>query len=90
MITKPFSFDGDQLSLNFSTSAAGEIKVEIQDENGSVIPGFSADDCAIIIGNEIDKNVSWGKDKDLNTLKGKIIRLRIIMKDADLYALKFE
>jgi hypothetical protein len=90
MTTKPFAFKGDRLILNFSTSAAGEIKIEIQDENEKAIPGFSAEDCRIIIGNEIDKKVSWGKENDLKTLEGKVIRLRFLMKDADLYALKFE
>lgn len=90
MVTKPFTFIGNELSINFSTSAAGEIKVEIQDETGEVIPGFSAEDCQVIIGNEIDKTVSWGKDKDLGELAGKEIRLRFLMKDANLYALKFE
>ena len=90
MITKPLTFEGDKLLINYATSAAGEIKVEIQNEEGEVIPGFSADECQLIIGNEIDRNVSWGKDKNLNDLAGKVIRLRFLMKDADLYALKFE
>ena len=90
MITKLFTFKGDNLFINFSTSAAGEIKVEIQNENGKVIPGFSAEDCRIIIGNEIGKKVSWGKENVLKALEGKMIRLRFLMKDADLYALKFE
>jgi hypothetical protein len=88
LITNPFTFEGNELKLNFSTSAAGEIKVEILDEHEQVIPGFSADDCQLIIGNEIDKSVSWGKG--LNALAGKIIRLRFIMKDADLFSMKFE
>ncbi len=90
LITKPFTFEGDELKLNFSTSAAGEIKVEIQDEQRGVIPGFSADNCQLIIGNEIDKSVSWKNSKPLNSLSGKTIRLRFIMKDADLFSLKFE
>lgn len=90
LLTKPFTFEGDTLKLDFSTSAAGEIKVEIQDENGEVISGFSYDDCQIIIGNEINKSVSWGKDKKLSSLVGKSIRLRFVMKDADLYSMKFK
>jgi hypothetical protein len=90
MITKPFAFEGDKLLLNFSTSAAGEIKIEIQDENGEVIPGYSKEDCQAIIGNELNKSVSWGNDKDLISLNGRVIKLHFFMKDADLYSMKFE
>ena len=90
MTTKPFTFKGAELHLNYSTSAAGEIKVEVLDASGKVIPGFSSEDCSIVIGNEIDRIVSWGKDKDLSTLSGKEVKLRFVMKDADLYSFKFE
>ncbi len=90
MITKPFTFKGDDLFLNFATSAAGEIKVGILDENGKAISGYAVDDCLVIVGNEINKKVSWGDKTKLNSLEGKTIRLRFIMKDADLYAMKFE
>ncbi len=90
MTTKPFTFKGDNLLLNFSTSAAGEIKVEVLDKVGNTIPGYAADDCVTIIGNEINKRVFWEDKSKLNSLEGKQIRLRFIMKDADLYSLKFE
>lgn len=90
MITKPLTFSGDNLYLNFATSAAGEIKVEVLNTNGEIIQGFSADDCQAIIGNEIRKHVSWVGHKNMKSLEGKVIRLRIKMKDADLYSIKFE
>jgi hypothetical protein len=90
LLTKPFTFEGSQLFLNFATSAAGEIKVEIQDETGQPIPGYSVDDCQTVIGNEINRTVSWKNGTDLAKLAGKIIRLRFVMKDADLYSLRFE
>jgi hypothetical protein len=33
--TKPLRFEGSELELNFATSAAGSVRVEIQDEHGS-------------------------------------------------------
>ena len=38
MLTKPLKFAGGQLLLNFSTSAAGGIRVEIQDADGKPSP----------------------------------------------------
>jgi hypothetical protein len=90
MVTKPFTFEGNSLSLNFATSAAGEIRIEILDETGKVIEGFSKHDCQVIIGNEIDKSVSWGEDNRIGELAGKVIKMKIYMKDADLYSVKFE
>ena len=41
MVTKPLIFQGDNLILNFATSAAGSIRLEIQDANGNPLPGFA-------------------------------------------------
>lgn len=89
MITKPFVFDGKELEINYSTSAAGGIKIEIQDEAGYPIPGFTMKDCQEIIGNEISRTVSWKGKTDVGSLSGKPIRLHIFLKDADLYSFKF-
>lgn len=88
-LTKPFVFEGKELEINYSTSAAGEIRFEIQDENGKAIAGYTADDCQTIIGNQIQRIVSWNGNTDLRPLAGKVIRLNIHMKDADLYSFKF-
>lgn len=89
LITKPFTFNGKELEINYSTSAAGGIKIEIQDENGKPIPGYSLEDCHEIIGNEIKRIVSWSGNENLASLSKKPIRLHIYIKDADLYSLKF-
>ena len=90
MITKLFTFKGSKLLMNFRTSAAGEIRVEILDVDSNPIPGFSLDKSQTLIGNEIERVVVWEKKDDLRSLTGKPIRLRFVMKDADLFALKFE
>ena len=89
MLTKPFRFSGNQLVLNFESSAAGELRVELQDVNGALIDGFSAADCELIFGNEIDGEVRWTGDRDLSELAGQKVRMRIEMKDADLYSYQF-
>src|SRR5690606_22128505 len=50
LVTKPLTFAGSDLFVNFSTSAAGSIRVEIQDEGGTPIDGFRLDDCQEIFG----------------------------------------
>ncbi len=41
LVTRPLQFAGKELVLNYSTSAGGSVRVEIQDESGQPIPGFS-------------------------------------------------
>ena len=89
LLTKPLIFSGSRLDLNFSTSAVGSIRVEIQDTNGHPIPGFAAADCVEVIGNEINRTVSWKSGSEVSSLADKTVRLRFVMKDADLYAMRF-
>ena len=63
--------------------------MEIQDEKGKPIPGFSLDQCPEIIGDEISRIVSWEAGSDVGGLAGRPVRLRFVMKDADLYSLRF-
>jgi len=89
MVTKPFTFEGKELEINYATSAAGSIKIEIQDVEGNPIPGFTLNDSQEIIGNEIKRIVSWDENTDVSALSSKPVRLKLYLKDADLYSMKF-
>jgi len=88
-ITKPVIFAGRELSLNFSTSAAGGVKVGFEEADGTPIPRFSVEDCQMQIGNEIDRRVTWKSGTDVSALAGKPVRLRFSMKDADVFSFQF-
>jgi hypothetical protein len=88
-ITKPLVFAGRELSLNFSTSAAGGVKVGFEDAAGKAISGFSVEDCVTQIGNELDRKVTWKSGTDVSALAGKPVRLRFSMKDADIFSFQF-
>lgn len=89
LITKPFIFSGKELEINYSTSAAGEIKIEIQDEKGNPLPGYTLEESQIIIGNEIKRVVRWNEKAGLEQLNSKPVKLRIFLRDANLYSFKF-
>ena len=87
--TRPLKFNGSALEINYSTSAAGQVRVEIQDADGKTIPGFSLEDCEPIYGDHIARTVVWKQGADISKFAGQPIRLRFEMSDADLYSLKF-
>ena len=89
LLTKPFVFSGSELHINFATSAAGGLRFELQSADGQPLPGFTLADCQEQIGNEIDRTVSWKSAASLAALAGKAVRLRCVLKDADLFSLQF-
>ena len=90
LLTKPLTFSGSKLLLNFATSAAGDVRVEIQDADGKPLPGFSLDDAGELIGNEIARSYFWKASDDVSSLSGKPVRLRFVLRDADLFSFRFQ
>ena len=89
LITKPLRFSGKQLHLNFATSAAGSVRVELQQPDGKALPGFTLDDCPDHFGDCLDRVVQWKAGADVSSLVGKPVRLRFVLKDADVYSFQF-
>jgi hypothetical protein len=87
--THPLVVRGNHLVLNYATSAAGSIQVEVQDASGRALPGYAAADMPALFGDELDATISWRRGADLAALQGQTVRLRIRLKDADLFALRF-
>ena len=90
LVTPPLIFQGKSLSMNFASSAFGSLRVEIQDADGKPLPGFTLDDSIELYGDTIARNAIWKNNPDLGALAGKPVRLRFVMRDADLYSIKFE
>jgi hypothetical protein len=90
MITKPLVFAGNRLELNYATSAAGSLRVEIRDAEGKPIPGYSLREAEDIFGNKIAGCAAWKKQgTDVSALAGRPVILRFVMGDADLYSMRF-
>lgn len=89
LLTKPIRFQGNVLALNFATSAAGSIRVEIQDLDGKPLPGLALADCPPHFGDTIERVVTWRGGSDVGALAGRAVRLRFVLQDADLYAYQF-
>jgi len=89
-ITRLITFEGENLVINYSTSAVGSIKVEILDESGNPITKFDLNSSEEIYGDEIERIVTWKDGSDVSQLMKKPIRLHFLMKDADLFSIQFK
>lgn len=89
-LTKPLSYSGSKLLINYATSAAGSIRIEIQDANGKPLPGFTLAECPKMFGDSLERTVGWKGGCDVGKLAGRPVRLRFQLKDADLYSIRFK
>jgi hypothetical protein len=46
-------------------------------------------ECTPIIGNEIERKVTWEDQENLSSLQGRTVRLIFEMRDCDLYSFQF-
>ncbi|MBE6572288.1 MAG: hypothetical protein E7656_08590 [Ruminococcaceae bacterium] len=84
LVTKPVTFEGGNLSINFATSARGYIIIRILDEDGNPIEGFAT--CELF-GDTVSRTVDF--EKPLAELWGKKVRFEFSMCDAQLYSMTF-
>lgn len=89
LITKPLRFGGEQLVLNYQTREGGSVAVELLDTTGRPIKNYELDSCHKLTGDEIDTAVGWRAAKTLGELAGKPIQVRFVLRNADLYSIRF-
>ena len=90
IVTKPITFDGKRLTVNFATSTGGKIQIELQDVNGKPLEQLSLNDCRPLKGDAVDQTVRWGKSADVGSWAGKPVRLHFRLTNADLYSFRFQ
>ena len=83
-VTKPVTVDGNELRINFATSALGGVTVFICDEEGKELEGYQS---YTMFGDSVDRPVEF--EKPLSDICGKAVRLKIKMRDAHLYSFVF-
>lgn len=84
VLTKPFTFTGSKLEMNFRTSAGGFVLVSLTDEDGNALDGFEN---TRLFGDSIARPVDFAGD--LTALNGKPVRMLLQMQDADVYSFRF-
>lgn len=86
VITKPFTAAGSDLLLNVNVHDGGETRVEVLDEDRKPIPGFDLNRSLPLRGQAVRQQVRWQHGAGWNQLSDRKVRLRIQLRNADLYA----
>ena len=84
LLTNTLSFNGSYFFVNANVS--GSLKVELLDENGIVLSGFSKDDCKAIIGDSVKQKVEWKNNATLTSLAGKNIKVKFYVTNGEIYS----
>jgi len=88
-VTPPVIFAGSRLQLNAACHGLGEIWVELQDAEGTPLPGHTQTEAVSIDRNGTAQEVWWHGGPDVSSLAGRPIRLRFVMRSAKLLAFQF-
>jgi len=75
------------LRINFR-APFGTVKVQLTGEDAKPLSGFSFDDCIPLTGDELEAPVRW-KEKSLEEVIGKWLRLEFEFYQAELYAYRW-
>ena len=68
----------------------GYVRVEILDELGRPIEGYTASECAPLRGDGVKQQVSWSGGKGLDALRGRAVKLKFIFANTKLYAFRIQ
>lgn len=89
IISKPFYFSGSRLEFNYRTTVSGHFYVELQDADGKPYRGFELKHADEMFGDTVSRNISWRRNEDVSELRGKIVKMRIVMRESDLFSFRF-
>ena len=81
LVTKPFTFAGDSLSINFATSAAGYVRIRLVGKDTTL-------DSIELFGDSLDRRVEF-EGGEVAALAGAPVEMEITMSDADMYSFQF-
>ncbi|GAA4749593.1 hypothetical protein GCM10023229_32710 [Flavisolibacter ginsenosidimutans] len=89
VVTKAIVTQGSHLQVNAKLLVNGRIRVEILDEDGKPIPGYTSADAVPLTGDNYLTTARWKNNNALNHLHGRAIKLKFYIKGGDLYSYWF-
>jgi hypothetical protein len=87
--TQPVSFTGSRLLIRSWGFTGARVAVEITEQDGKAIPGFSLVECDALYGEQLSSPMTWQGKSDLSALRGKLVRVRFVLNRVSLYSFQF-
>lgn len=84
--TRSLRWPGGDLVVN-ADAHEGELRVRVSDVARKPIAGFNYDDGPTFQGDSVSQTIRW-RDRSLDDLKGQVVRLEFLLKNADLYTFR--
>lgn len=84
LLTAKLKFAGSYFYVNANIS--GELKVELLNTDGTVISGYSKNECKPIKGDTVKQQVEWNSNKTLTSLAGQNIRVKFYVTDGEIFS----
>jgi hypothetical protein len=85
LLTRPLKFSGNYLFVNID-SPQGKLYIEICNEDGQPIPGFTKNDCLPISTDSTKQMVTWKNAKSLQALPVMAMRFKFYLANSKLFA----
>lgn len=88
LTTRPFTFEGERLTLN-AAAPRGRVQVDILGSDGRPLEGYGKAGCLMERFDETRQVVRWNGKESLGHLQGQVIQLRFTLQQARLYSFRF-
>lgn len=79
-----------RISINFKSALGGSIRVQVMNVEGRPVKGRTLEDCDWLIGDHIEKDVSWRGDTDLANGENEPVTLFFQLRSAEIYSVEFK
>jgi hypothetical protein len=86
MATRPLTFKGSRLVVNYRAGEKGAVRVDVLDTDFHDLPGFTG----TLTGDNVAATVAWKEGAELSAIAGKPVRLRFRLRDAEVFSFRFE
>jgi hypothetical protein len=90
MESKPFTFSGKALEVNYQALSGGSLRVELETANGKAIPGLDLSHSVPMTGNQISQTVSWTSGDNVSALAGATVRVKFVLNNVNVYSMAFD
>ncbi len=87
--TPPMQYVGERLILNARPRAGGSVRVGLTDAAGRALPGRAIADCQPLTQDDASWAVTWADGPDVALWSSRAIRLRVELRNADVFGFQF-